>query len=419
MSRSVRLPILVAATLLPLTTVGIDVASAARVIARPVRSARCETLARLGLEVRAPRLFGVLGRGCGDQPITVNPGQSIQAAVDAAQPGQTVIVKPGEYIETHTNSAAVRITKPLKLIAESTATNPVRLLPGGGGAQRQGILVEPSNAGDPDINGLEIKGFTVEGFQNNGIWLRHVTNFNIEGNTSINNLENGIWPTLSTNGEVKKNVSYGSLDSALWVEAVENVRVIDNELHTSPTGLEVTVSNDVHMEGNVVYNNVVGIGLYPPESAGLPPSNWPSQPFRNWKAVDNHVFENNLPNPVTGGSVGNLPPGGGILVLGVDTVTLENNRIEDNDFFGIAMTDYCVAVAGTSISCEDNPPIVPDTAPENNSFIGNKLSGNGSNPPPGPFQDLGADILALGGADNCASDNTYTTIIQSPELPPC
>jgi parallel beta-helix repeat protein len=355
--------------------------------------------------------------GGGSSAITVNPGESIQAAVDAAEPGQTVLVKPGNYTETHDGATAVRVTKPLKLIADSTPDDPVRILPGGN--QRQGILVEPESPGDPDVDGIEIKGFTVEGFRNNGIWLRHVTNFTIEGNTSINNLENGIWPTLSTNGEVRDNVSYGSLDSALWVEAAENVRVINNELHTSPTGLEVTVSNDIHMEGNVVYNNVVGIGLYPPMSAGLPPSNWPPQPFRNWTVVDNHVFDNNLPNPVTGGSVGNLPPGGGVLVLGVDTVTVENNLIENNDFFGIAMTDYCVAVAGTSISCELIPPIVPDSAPENNKFIGNTLAGNGSNPPSGPFEDLGADILALGGSNNCSSDNTYTTAVESPELPPC
>ena len=418
MSRFVRLPILVAVPLLALTPVGSGTAWAISAVKAPVRSTRCDTLARLGLQARAPRLFSVLVRGCDEAaPITVNPGQSIQAAVDAAKPGQTVIVKPGDYTEPHDGAAAVRVTKPLKLVAESTADNPVRILPSGN--QRQGILVEPENPGDPDVKGIEITGFTVEGFRNNGIWLRHVTNFKIEGNTSINNLENGIWPTLSTNGEVRNNVSYGSLDSALWVEAVENVRVIDNTLHTSPTGLEVTVSNNVHMEGNTVYNNRVGIGLYPPESAGLPPSNWPSQPFRNWTVVDNHVYDNNLPNPVTGGTVGQLPPGGGILLLGVDTVTVENNLIEDNDFFGIAMTDYCVAVAGTPINCDDNPPIVPDTAPENNAFIGNTLSGNGGNAPPGAFEDLGSDILALGGSNNCQSDNTYTKIVQTPELPPC
>jgi parallel beta-helix repeat protein len=368
----------------------------------------------------------LLVSGCGNSDssgtssgTTVKPGQSIQAAVDAAAAGDTITVEPGDYTESSTSGeAAIHITKPLTLIANSSLPDKrVRILPSTG--QRHGILVEPAKAGDPDVDGIEIKGFTVEGFSNNGIWLRHVTNFNIEGNESINNLENGIWPTISANGEVKKNVAYGSLDSALWVEASENVRIVDNELHHSPTGLEITVSNDIHMEGNVVHDNVVGIGLYPPESAGLPPNNWPSQPFRNWNVIDNHVYENNLPNPVTGGTVGQLPPGGGVLVLGVDTVTVQGNTIENNDFFGIAMTDYCVAVAGTPISCEDNPPIVPDTAPEFNKFVSNDLSGNGNNAPPGPFSTLGSDILALGGSNNCSSDNTATKVIETPVLPPC
>jgi parallel beta-helix repeat protein len=368
----------------------------------------------------------LLVSGCGNASnsgnagqITVKPGESIQAAVDAANPGDTIVVEPGDYTESSTaGQAAIHITKPLNLIANSNPPDQrVRILPSPG--QRHGILVEPANAGDPDIDGIQIKGFTVEGFSNNGIWLRHVNNFTIEGNESINNLENGIWPTISANGEVTKNVAYGSLDSALWVEASENVRIVDNELHNSPTGLEITVSNDIDMQGNDVHDNVVGIGLYPPESAGLPPNNWPSQPFRNWTVTDNHVHENNLPNPVSGGSVGQLPPGGGVLVLGVDTVTVQGNQIENNDFFGIAMTDYCVAVAGTPISCDLVPPIVPDTSPDDNKFISNTLTNNGNNPPPGPFQSLGADLLALGGTNNCASDNTATKTIETPELPPC
>jgi hypothetical protein len=45
--------------------------------------------------------------------ITVTPPESIQAAVDAAAPGDVVKVNPGDYIETHGGSVAVRITKPL------------------------------------------------------------------------------------------------------------------------------------------------------------------------------------------------------------------------------------------------------------------------------------------------------------------
>jgi len=367
----------------------------------------------------------VLLSGCGDgsnpatgisPSATVRPGESIQAAVDAAAPGDTIVVLPGDYVEAHEGRAAVRVTKPLKLIARSsTPDRIVRILPGPG--QRHGILVEPENPGDPYIDGLEIKGFTVEGFSNNGIWLRHVRNFTLADNVSIDNLENGIWPTLSANGEVRKNVSYGSLDSALWVEASENVRVIDNELYESPTGLEVTVSNDVHMEGNDVHDNVVGVGLYHPSAAGLPPDDWPSETFRNWTLVDNAVYDNNLPNPVSGGLVGELPPGGGVLVLGVDRVDIRNNRIQNNDFFGIAMVDYCIAVDGSANSCENNPPFFTDTSPDDNRFVDNVVTGNAANPPPGPFEAVASDFLSLGGSNNCASGNEVGTVVG--ELPEC
>lgn len=420
MSRCVRLPILLAAAaLLVLASVGSEARTRDPEATSAIgRSARCRTLARLGVQSRAPGLLAFLSRGCGaGQSITVNPGESIQDAVDAAAPGSTIIVKPGDYADDHDGRAAVRITKPLKLIAESSESEPVRILPSG--SQRHGILVEPENDGDPDVDGVEIKGFTVEGFSNNGIWLRYVQNFVIEDNVSINNLENGIWPTLSANGEVRKNVSYGSLDAALWVEAAENVRVIDNEVYDSPTGLEVTVSNDIHMEGNYVHDNVIGVGLYHPSGAGLPPQDWPPSPFRNWTLVNNRVENNNKPNPVSGGLVGELPPGGGVLVLGVDDVDIRDNEIKNNNFFGIALIDYCLAVDGTANSCENNPPFYADTSPDDLRIVGNTVTGNGSDPPPGPFEALAGDLLGLGGSNNCASDNVAPITILSPELPEC
>src|SRR5262245_2239216 len=59
------------------------------------------------------------------------PGESIQDAVDAAASGDTILVKPGDYVETHEGRSAVRITKPLKLIADSSPGQRVRILPSG------------------------------------------------------------------------------------------------------------------------------------------------------------------------------------------------------------------------------------------------------------------------------------------------
>ena len=229
------------------------------------------------------------------------------------------------------------------------------------------------------IKDFYIRGFTVEGFPRNGIQTRWVEGFEFIQNESKNNLNNGIYPTLSANGLVQNNVSYGSLDTAMWVAGSENVRVIGNEVFGSVIGFEITVSNNVWVTQNKIHNNTVGIGLFHPDGAGNP-----SKPvMANWVIEQNDVRDNNAPNKAMPGTFqSELPPGIGILLLGVSDHVIAKNVVEDNTTSG---SGYSAGVLPTAVNpqrcCPGGILAGRDPSADNNLVSQNKLSGNGRIPP--------------------------------------
>ncbi len=351
-------------------------------------------------------------------------GESIQAVIDAASPGDTIIVEAGTYVESASSRYGLRIsTENLRLVGKvrngDDPDGKVRLLynDADGSLQETGVFAAPAGCEydqdleecDERLQGFYIRGFSVEGFPVNGIQTRWVDDFEFVGNESINNLNNGIYPTLSANGLVRDNVSYGSLDTSMWVAGSENVRVIGNELYGSPIGFEISVSNNVTATQNNIHSNTLGVGLFHPNAAG----NGPLPVMRNWIIANNNIHNNNLANPAPPSSFqGALPPGGGILVLGVSDHIIANNTIEDNDFFGIGMLGWCTANAfDPDRNCEVRPPIA-DPSANNNKVFKNTLLGNGLAPPADfPLAPLATDVIYLQtppfepGTDNCFMKN--------------
>ena len=356
----------------------------------------------------------------------VHPGESIQAAIDGASPGDTILVSPGEYREVGNADYGLRIsTDNLRLIGKVKKgrgeAGKVRLIQDN--TQLTGVYAAPASCGPevqvgdcPDeLQGFYIRGFTVEDFPRNGIQTRFVNDFKIIRNESARNLHNGIYPTISANGLVRDNVSYGSEDTAMWVAASQNVRVIGNELRDSVIGLEVNVSLNIRVLRNDIHDNTVGIGLFHPNTAG----NRQLPVMGNWVVKDNDVYDNNTPNfaPPNDFQAG-LPSGVGILLMGVSNNVIAKNNVEGNDFIGIGVLGWCTAaeLGDPARNCTNSPPQA-DPSANDNLIVKNELSGNGSNPPPLPLP--GVDVLYLQtppfepGTGNCFEDNELTTFFSS------
>ena len=99
---------------------------------------------------------------------------------------------------------------------------------------------------EPMIHGIEIRGLTIDGFDNNGLFTENVDGFSIVDVTSLNNRNYGIFPTLSKNGLITRSQAIGSdLDSGIWVETSENVDVTYNLVEGNVNGIEVSNSDDI------------------------------------------------------------------------------------------------------------------------------------------------------------------------------
>ncbi len=380
--------------------------------------------------------------------IVVRPGQSIQAAIDRASAGTRIYILAGTYSELQNPTNGLTITKSgISLIGQRTKKK--RVVFENAGNQRNGIVVVPEDRADcmschtdmgppfpvhdgvpkglkmrePMMYGVEIRGITIRGFRNNGLFTENVDGFRIIDVESIDNRNYGIFPTLSKNGLISHSKSIGSdLDSGIWVETSENVTVRHNLVEGNVNGFEVSNSDDILLAHNEARNNTVGAAIL------LLPDIFDDRAGAKRIDLRNNWFhDNNKANTARPGSIlATVPSGTGVLYLGVDESTIANNRIENNDFTGIAIADYCLTVSGSPFDCFVDPSITPgflaDQAASGNSVIGNVLVGNGTGADPAnPFAFAAADLTLLSlDATNCYADNVFTTAFSIiGVLPPC
>lgn len=371
--------------------------------------------------------------------IVVKPGQSIQAALDRAAPGGKVLVLPGVYEEPGdaTGTNALTISKSgIRLIGLSNKRKRVVLK--SNGTLRNGIVAAPPSRTDcmschtdlappfplrpgvppgmpketdPWIYDIEVRGITIQGFRDNGLFTEHVNGFKFIDVESIDNKNYGIFPTLSRNGLITHSRAVGADDSGIWVETSENVQVTYNTVEGNVNGFELSNSDDVLFAHNEVFGNTVGFAVL------LLPDIFDDRAGAKRITVrNNRIYNNNKPNTARPGSIlASVPPGTGILHLGPDDSLIEGNWIANHDFFGVVIADYCLAVLGTPFSCELDSSVtfefVKDQNSANNRVVRNEFENNGTDPIDHPFDFAAADIsvVTFGDWGNCFEDNVFGT----------
>src|SRR5215217_3274559 len=303
------------------------------------------------------------------QSSVVGPGESIQKAINAADPGDTIVVRGvhREDVVIRKNGIKLRgddavIEAPPRAKADSPCSKAF-------GPEAICVLGDVNLKTDKlegqRVSGVSVSGFTIRGFKIAGkgafvIDVEGARNATVVGNRTIGNVAGGIFAFRSVNTTVAKNHVIGSPETDAPGINVEggsrNTKVVSNNISGIAYGIAVIDARRGFFAGNTIHNTCGGMFF---EAA-------PSQPVGDFEVKGNTV-ENNTR------SCG--PPqwvnfsGIGIAVLGARGMEVTGNQISGNVPSGPTPVSGGVIVS-------TNPFFGGSVKPRNNSVTGNLLGHN-------------------------------------------
>jgi Right handed beta helix region len=271
----------------------------------------------------------------------VRPGESIQKAIKAADPGDTIVVLGGVHHGT------VVINKDgISLRGVDAVLKPPAKPSSPCGAS--GFCVKADN--------VSISGFTVRNFPATGIIAIGARNPKFTTNRAFNNGEYGIATFSSPGTKMIANLTRGSDDAGLYVgdSPHVNATIAANETYDNFLGILVRNASHGKIAGNQVHNNCVGMFFLAdaPGPAGV------------FDVHGNKVVNNTRACPAFEGA----PPlsGVGIALLGARGMEIKSNHIIHNVPSGpTGLSGGVVVVSGFE-----------GTPPTNNTVTGNTILRN-------------------------------------------
>lgn len=317
----------------------------------------------------------------------VYPGQSIQAAIDASHPGDTVRIAPGAYTEQlhiNTNDVAV-IGSGDRTVLTSPASPTTVAEPDTGLRAADGITVGSSGT---TISNVQISDLKVTGFSGAGVTLDNSASSSVK-HVVANDAYDGIEVVSSTHATIAHDAVTGAGHGGIdVVNSMDSRAVIEhNHVTDSRHGILVLSSTEGTMSQNDVTGNNVGVLILT-----LGPTGHSS----HWQVTGNRLVENNRP---AGSTPNDDISGAGIALTGVDHVTVSFNEIVGNRPAG--PSTYSGGVLFVAFPSQGRGLPIPSTA---NTVTYNYITDNA------PY-DIAHDALSTGNtvADNLG-DPTMGTI---------
>jgi cytochrome c peroxidase len=314
------------------------------------------------LKKRIPKLKKI------GKKIYVSSGQTIQDGIDLASPGDSVMIGPGTYHEMLAiDKSSITIMGHTKNDERLTILDGLNIL---------------SDAAVGSGSDIEIRDMIVKNFTSNGLMLNHARNVTYRNLECHNTGLYGIYPVECVGVLIENCLVTGSSDAAIYVGQSKDIIVRDNITHGNVTGIEIENSVNALVENNEVYNNTGGILVF------LLPNN-PSKVSINCRVVGNYIHDNNHDNFADPTAiVSKVPSGTGILIMAGDEVEVTQNKIVNNNSFGVGLVGLDL-LFGTGNNYDVDP--IPQAC-----WIHNNSYENNGNDPAGIVVESGfqgADLL--------------------------
>lgn len=329
------------------------------------------------------------------------PGEydTIQAAVDAASPGDLILISPGTYHE------AVNVT---------TDELTIR------GLDRNEVVLDGQFTLDNGIrvlgaSGVAVENMTAQNYTVNGFFWTGVTGYRGSYLTAIRNGDYGVYAFDSVSGQIDHVYASGSPDAGVYIGQCYECDAVVDQVVSEHNGLGYSGTNsggELYIINSRFNNN----------RAGIVPNSGSYElcyPERETTIAGNLVYDNNQ-DDTPAIDVAVLAMGNGILVAGGVRNTIVNNRVWGHDRTGIGLVPFLEEVPNDVIPapedwdmpCSEQKELMPPTSvpapaiwqPAENSITGNAVSDSGIADI--AIATVGADVPALG---NCWTGNEHTT----------